>query len=470
MLNTHQASIEEAIRALHEDVVSQDVQRIIGTPPLLPRKSRDLAEPRSTGVGTQDIPYQLRLLSRLDPVKTAFHSAEGAPRTCHKGTRKAVLRKVETWFCDPESPSVLWLSGIAGTGKTTIAQSVCELLEPNLGASFLFSRDFAERQRPSNILPTIAYQLAYSRPTLRPAICEMLSKDPNFASHSVRIQAQELLFRALGSDLTLDFPPTLLMLDALDECEKDSNQEGGDVIPFLLRFLREYPSRFKVVITSRPGISIRAMLEKEKGQTDLFVLHEVDRNMVKSDIETYLHYELEQIAITQGLDDNFWPTDVREEQVKRLTTLADRLFIFAATAVKTLSKSRSPSKMVQSFLDDVAYSNKSLHEPLDAMYLQIVQAIIPADVDEQEAVNLVEDFQFIVGAIVTLHQPLTFSSLRTLLNVEDSQLQAVIGPLYAVLDMDNSPKRAIQIFHLSFPDFLTDSNRCTDLRFRIVPQ
>lgn len=63
------------------------------------------------------------LLNKLNPVKTAFHTAEGAARTCHEGTRVEVLAQVKRWFQDPDLPSILWLSGVAGTGKTTIAQS-----------------------------------------------------------------------------------------------------------------------------------------------------------------------------------------------------------------------------------------------------------------------------------------------------------------------------------------------------------
>lgn len=411
--------------------------------------------------------HECRLLSKLRPVTTALHSAEGAPRACHRGTRKAVLRHVKAWFQDSSSSPILWLSGVAGTGKTAIAQSICEMLEAHLAASFLFSRELAERRSESSVLPTIAYQIAYSHPILRREICDMLSEDPDFASKSVQVQAQELLTTALGSDLTSGFPVTLLIFDALDERDKKDNREGGNFIPLLICFLKTYPSRFKVVITSRPEASIHQMLQNGNSQIDFFVLHEMDRKVVQTDIETYLRHELAQIAEKQRLEGH-WSADIREKQVKQLAELADRLFIFAATIVKALSTSHLPALMIKSLLENTARSNQSLRAPLDKIYYQIIQGVIPTTVSGKEAQELAEAFQRIIGAIVTLGQPLSFVPLGKLLNVDEDKLQAIIKPLYSVLEIDYSHQRPIQFFHLSFLDFLTDRERCIDPRFRIL--
>ena len=78
-----------------------------------------------------------------------FYSAKGAEyqhgsrKGCLKGTRGAILEKIELWARDSGSSPVYWLNGLAGTGKSTIAQTIAERMFANgqLGASFFCSRD-----------------------------------------------------------------------------------------------------------------------------------------------------------------------------------------------------------------------------------------------------------------------------------------------------------------------------------------
>ena len=77
-----------------------------------------------------------------------------------------VLQQLEEWLEDEHGQHVFWLNGLAGTGKSTIAQSFAEIAfaEGKLGASFFCSRDFEGRNNLQAILPTLAFQLAYHYP------------------------------------------------------------------------------------------------------------------------------------------------------------------------------------------------------------------------------------------------------------------------------------------------------------------
>ena len=77
---------------------------------------------------------------------------------CLRGTRTAILDEIELWIRDFDKPPVYWLNGLAGTGKSTIAQTIAErtFADGRLGASFFCSRDFEDRRNLQSIFPTLA--------------------------------------------------------------------------------------------------------------------------------------------------------------------------------------------------------------------------------------------------------------------------------------------------------------------------
>jgi hypothetical protein len=77
---------------------------------------------------------------------------------CLKGTRKEVLLQIEQWLMDEKDRRIFWLNGLAGTGKSTIAQTFSEIsfADRKLGASFFCSRDFDDRSNLQTIFPTLA--------------------------------------------------------------------------------------------------------------------------------------------------------------------------------------------------------------------------------------------------------------------------------------------------------------------------
>ena len=124
---------------------------------------------------------------------------------CLGTTRKEVLSAVYHWivstgvfiddpslmFAIPPEVYILWLNGIAGTGKSTLAQTIakwCDRLGC-LGASFFCAR-FGDRNNVQLIFPTIARHLA-----LHPAM------PPSFKT------AVEAAAKA-NPDIHLSSPPT----------------------------------------------------------------------------------------------------------------------------------------------------------------------------------------------------------------------------------------------------------------------
>jgi thymidylate kinase len=71
---------------------------------------------------------------------------------------------------------VFWLNGLAGTGKSTIATTICERLDKKqlLGASFFISRQQADTRDASNIVRSIAHGLTSRNRLIAEALCATL--------------------------------------------------------------------------------------------------------------------------------------------------------------------------------------------------------------------------------------------------------------------------------------------------------
>ncbi|KAF8753837.1 WD40 repeat-like protein [Rhizoctonia solani] len=87
-------------------------------------------------------------------------------RTCTEGTRVQVLHKLKGWVYNTRGQAAYWMSGMAGTGKTTIACTFAEWLEREAaGAKLLLHAASADCQDVTRMIPTGAYQLTgYSVP------------------------------------------------------------------------------------------------------------------------------------------------------------------------------------------------------------------------------------------------------------------------------------------------------------------
>ena len=128
---------------------------------------------------------------------------EGSP----VGDRKIVDRQTGN--------RVFWLNGLAGTGKSTIAQTFAEtsFVDGQLGTSFFCSRDFEGRSNLQAIFQTLAFQLTYRYPLFRKELLPVLKANPDAGRESLCSQMEKLIVRPLGATHI----PTLIIIDALDE-------------------------------------------------------------------------------------------------------------------------------------------------------------------------------------------------------------------------------------------------------------
>ena len=253
---------------------------------------------------------------------------------CLPDTRVALLDEIHSWADGTDERCVFWLSGLAGTGKSTIARTVARRYgdRQRLAASFFFSRGGGDVGHAGKFVTSIAVQLAQSVPAARQHISDAVAERSDVVSQSLRDQWQHLVCRPLSKLHKSE--SYVIVVDALDECDSDNDTR---LIVQLLAEVRSFLTgvRLRVFLTSRPEVPIRHGFG-QIGDTEHkdVVLHDISPSIVEHDIATYLEHSLRIIAkeCYQHAD---WPG---EEIIRRLVQSASGLFIRAATACRFIQE------------------------------------------------------------------------------------------------------------------------------------
>jgi hypothetical protein len=401
--------------------------------------------------------YHAALLALLRPVKEAFHNASNAPTPCLEGTREQLISDIFDWFNspDPSCEHVFWLSGLAGTGKSSVARTIADRAQEQgrLAATYFFSRNTAATRAPAAIIPTIVYQVARSLLSLRPIICAHIASDRDVRDREVAVQAKTLLDNV--SRQAVSDGPFLVVLDALDECYFENGRQGGDAIPKLLEKFRPL-GHLKFLITSRVEAPIQRMFDNIRSQV---ALHDIEKNIVERDIHHYLDHSFTELARDRKLAPPFPPASELNELVRR----AGSLFVYAATVTKWISDPEDqPLLRLQQVLvkdkDEVTYQ----HNFLDKMYSEILlqAAKTSSNLKKHECA-----LKNVTSTVVLLQEPVRASALAILAGEKD-RTESLLSRLSAVLLVDKSAP--VRLFHPSFPEFILSEDRCREKRFLVV--
>ena len=367
------------------------------------------------------------------------------------------------WAKNPRDQNVFWLNGLAGTGKSTIAQSFSDEVakEGLLGASFFCSRDYLDRKELKHIFPTLAYQLVCCYPHFRSHITSIIKENPTLAHTSLISQLEKLFVNPLSRTNI----SCIIVIDALDECI--DNEPSSAILSVLGQFITQL-SLVKFFITGRPEPRIRTgfRLPLLKPITQIFLLHEVDLASVDNDILLFLTQKLTIIA-SQRSDlelSNPWPHD---NEIKALTKKSSGLFIFAATMVRFIgSGHHDPNQRLQLLLSEVDSTRHEGHAGIDSLYSQILLYAF-SDIHKPEEFV---DIRHVLAAIVLAFNPLSRRELSTILGVPMSLISTTLRHLHSVILVPSDETKKICIFHKSFPDYLQDHRRCTNSRLHINPE
>ncbi|KAH7908312.1 hypothetical protein BJ138DRAFT_987240, partial [Hygrophoropsis aurantiaca] len=279
----------------------------------------------------------------------AFDSAERYPApTCLPGTRVEILSSISSWIENEGSQPICWLNGLAGSGKSAIAQRVAEIYaEKNqLAASFFFSRREMQRSTTQHFFPTISSQFLKFFPSMKESIAAALDEDYTVPTKLLREQMQKLVLGPLCAMTERPTSPILIIIDSLDEC--DNERLVVELVSLLAQLMRQCPHPLRLLLTSRVESHIRDTF-REPSILSMTLPLELATFDAEEDIRSFMAYAFDKIykqhhALMNDVQYPWPPTDELEKLLKK----ASGLFIFATTVVKFVeSKHHDPRARLQ---------------------------------------------------------------------------------------------------------------------------
>ena len=384
---------------------------------------------------------------------------------CLPGTRVDVLNEITAWVNSDDERCIFWLSGLAGSGKSTIARTIARQYyeQDRLGASFFFSKGSGDVSDAGKFFTSIATQLANTSDAIKSRICEAIKKRMDIANKGLHDQWHQLILQPL-SKLDSNFPHSslILVVDALDECDDENNIRAIVQLLAEARSLRKV--RLRVFITSRPEIPIRhEFYHIPEIQHYHFVLHNVSRSIIDRDISIFLEHNFGNFRQGRPLAPGWPGTQV----IVHLVHKSGGLFIWAATAYRFISEG---GPFIEKRLSKVLQGNASTTKPeklLNEIYITVLKSSVSSAYDEEEKEDLYELLRETLGAIIVLLSPLSVVSLAQLLNISQKDIELTLAGLHSILDIPQDQARPIHLHHPSLRDFLLDKDRCGDPHFYI---
>jgi len=389
-------------------------------------------------------------------------------KACLKGTRQQLLHDIQAWVHSPDQKCILWLSGGAGCGKSSVANSIAVFFDrlDRLGACFRFNRDTEGLNNPNYLFGNLCYQLAHFSEHLSGKALSVIKTMGRVDGSSLQTQAKKLLVDTTNAAELVG--PVVVVIDALDE--SGNRRTRKDILLAIAAEFTKLPRSVKVLITSRDEVDIRRSLKNCAQE-----LRIDETEGTAEDIASYIQFRMEEIRQCSGLPSG-WP---KAEKLQELSCSAERLFIWASVACNFIEDGLDPAVRLNQMSVTTSVGTgerKSALTALDNLYYNILEDAFP-DKDDLSA------FRYVVGSIVAVITPFTHIGLDSLLGLvsdaEDplvlanghlhlSSSNVIISSLRSILRVDSVDSMGregpVRLLHPSLFDFLTSR---ADEHFRI---
>ncbi|KAL2801993.1 hypothetical protein BJX63DRAFT_441534 [Aspergillus granulosus] len=380
-----------------------------------------------------------------------------------KGTCEWILETEELrrWLGDLEedhderASDILWLHGYPGTGKSTIAMAMADQIPKQYSfanrdkvLAYFFCDSSAEKQRTAiSVLRGLLYHLIQQCPWL--IKCAL----PKFLH---RKEALFLSFDALWS-IFLEIAKSsssgiYCIIDALDECERDSQEI------LLGQISQTFPARRKegvssrhprILITSRPYDEIRQSLSNFRCK-DLATY-----SALKNDLALMIHEKVADLTRRKS-----YPPRVVKEVSQILEQKAEGTFLWVGIACSELAQPQIQARNTIKAL-------QKMPRGLNSMYKQLLSAALAYsdDDDDDDRANIL----LMLKVVTTARRPLSVRELADMCQLysdydESTRFQFTMDDIGRCRLMIIVQDERVQLLHKSVNDFLVKERRAFDVK------
>ncbi|APA16011.1 hypothetical protein sscle_16g107810 [Sclerotinia sclerotiorum 1980 UF-70] len=352
-------------------------------------------------------------------------------------TKGGLLDNVYNWIFDNSDfqqwhfnrdNRLLWIKGDPGKGKTMLLCGIINELQRSDETALAY---FFCQGTDARINSAVA--------VLRGLIYMLLDRQPVLLSHLQKRyeKAKEQLFKDANTFIALseilkdilhdkNLKPTILIIDALDECQKD--------LPQLLRLIvsgLSISSRVKWLVSSRNWPEIEEQLQQAEQGTRLSL--ELNAESVSAAVRWYIREKVKYLARTKK-----YTTETKDTIERYLLEHANGTFLWVALVCQNLEKAR-------------LFTNSKLQDypsELDPLYNRMMEQIV--DMEDIEAAQICLQ---ILAIVVIAYRPLTLDELISLMEMNNG------NPLEEIIQLCGSflvsRNRSIFFVHQSAQDFLS---------------
>jgi len=362
--------------------------------------------------------------------------------SCMEGTRTTILQEIEKEIKNVGGPSVIWIRGSPGVGKSALAASIANRLLDQKRHVISFRFDRTESTITTSALwRTVACDLSRLFPSLRQHLAQGdLGRSSSDVDRLFKSLIEEPLSALIDTIPWEELP--VIVIDALDECgglrhEASGKKDFQNLLRTLKRWIQvDHLKKLKLVITSRPEHSIAF--------PDSISIHDIPSghgvkpgDSASNDIRIFLQSRLDDMKMEPG-----WIA----RALNYLVPGAAGIFIWATTVASFLED--DPEARFHILRSREGREDIEGMDDLFSLYTTLVKASF-GRISKQEIQGIIS----VMGAMIYAKQPLSDDVLVMLPGVKigDSDIMRLIRKGLASVTGSGD---ILHFHHKSFEDYL----------------
>ncbi|SRR5258708_30619140 len=234
---------------------------------------------------------------------------------------KELIDEVMDWCGNVDHAQMALLTVVAGAGKSTVAHMIAHSCAKHdvLLSSFFFKE--GRIMSPKCLWSGMVRSLAIRSKSYHQMLTSVLEKDPSMAAAAFDQQFRKLILKPLCHKPPPANSPLIIVIDALDECDKDASQTLSkllrDSVPML-------PHCFKFFVTLRPVRVVNNYFCSPSPIHHMRIELSDDKNLQYCG--KYLHLQVLELKELHSVAVDNWPLDFEQKLVMH----AGGLFIWVS--------------------------------------------------------------------------------------------------------------------------------------------